>query len=500
MPPGTAAGTSPPSTSSYYDKLVAKFGRTSQDDHHKDRINEETEILKEESKISLDRLKENSDMDDYDWEFWSSVISDVERVKSKESGRLKENLSLGVPPSLRGMLWQIFSKSKNNSNVIETEYRELLHRTSPHEKLIRGDLARTFPSHSFYKERDGEGQEALFNVIKAYSIFDQQVGYCQGLPFVVGCLLLHMPDEAAFCVLVKMMSCYGLRGLFTRHMEKLHERLYQFNQLLLYFLPEVHRHLDAQGVVPSMYAAQWFMTLFAYRCPLELVFRVYDVVFVEGSQIVLNFALALMRRNQQTILSLEFEGLLAFFAENIYDEYKNDAYGFVKDAYSFTISSRHLAKLSKQYAAQVKREAKLHSEEDQLKRKNRELTDQKQRIEKAYAMLESEHQEVARQVIESKMNMARLDEENQQLRRSVLQLQIEIDKIRKTINVDRQAQFDELARRNSELVQQNSALEDQLVEVESQLIEFKMKYADSENQYEVMKQKLYEAQRLSSFR
>lgn len=131
-----------------------------------------------------------------------------------------------------------------------------------------------------------------------------------------------MPDEAAFCVLIKLMSQYGLRGQFTPQMETLHERMFQFNQLLLVFLPQVHRHLDAQGVLPTMYASQWFMTLFAYRCPLELVYRVFDLVFVEGSQIVINFALALMKKNQKVILSLEFEPLLEFFAGPIFDVYK----------------------------------------------------------------------------------------------------------------------------------------------------------------------------------
>jgi hypothetical protein len=103
-------------------------------------------------------------------------------------------LSIGIPSNLRGMLWRIFSNSVN-SDLIENEYRELLSKTSAHEKLIQRDLPRTFPSLPYFKEKDGEGQQMLFNVIKAYSLFDEQVGYCQGLHFVVGCLLLHVSIE-----------------------------------------------------------------------------------------------------------------------------------------------------------------------------------------------------------------------------------------------------------------------------------------------------------------
>jgi hypothetical protein len=38
--------------------------------------------------------------------------------------------------------------------------------TSPCEKVIRRDITRTYPEHEFFKERDGLGQESLFNVIK----------------------------------------------------------------------------------------------------------------------------------------------------------------------------------------------------------------------------------------------------------------------------------------------------------------------------------------------
>ena len=37
---------------------------------------------------------------------------------------------------------------------------------SPFERQIQRDLARTFPEHAFFKERDGLGQEALLNILK----------------------------------------------------------------------------------------------------------------------------------------------------------------------------------------------------------------------------------------------------------------------------------------------------------------------------------------------
>ena len=59
-------------------------------------------------------------------------------------------------------------------------------------QVIRRDIARTYPEHEFFKEKDGLGQESLFNVMKAYSLHDREVGYCQGSAFIVGLLLMQV--------------------------------------------------------------------------------------------------------------------------------------------------------------------------------------------------------------------------------------------------------------------------------------------------------------------
>lgn len=49
---------------------------------------------------------------------------------------------------------------------VKNQYSELLKMSSPCEKLIRRDIARTYPEHDFFKGQDSLGQEVLFNVMK----------------------------------------------------------------------------------------------------------------------------------------------------------------------------------------------------------------------------------------------------------------------------------------------------------------------------------------------
>ena len=57
---------------------------------------------------------------------------------------------------------------------------------------IRIDVTRTFPEHAIFQPRGGAGQVSLFNVLRAYSSLDDEVGYCQGMSFIAGLLLMQV--------------------------------------------------------------------------------------------------------------------------------------------------------------------------------------------------------------------------------------------------------------------------------------------------------------------
>lgn len=67
-------------------------------------------------------------------------------------------------------------------------------------QVIRRDIARTYPEHDFFKEKNGLGQESLFNVMKAYSLHDREVGYCQGSGFIVGLLLMQVGSSSVIII------------------------------------------------------------------------------------------------------------------------------------------------------------------------------------------------------------------------------------------------------------------------------------------------------------
>lgn len=107
----------------------------------------------------------------------------------------------GVPRSKRGDIWMFLANQYClNSPPVDnkkfpnynTPYNVLLKSLTEHQHAIFIDLGRTFPNHQYYKTALGDGQLSLFNILKAYSILDPELGYCQGLGFICGVLLLHV--------------------------------------------------------------------------------------------------------------------------------------------------------------------------------------------------------------------------------------------------------------------------------------------------------------------
>jgi len=72
--------------------------------------------------------------------------------------------------------------------------------------MIQKDLARTFPTIEMFKETEGPGQKGVLNILRAYSVFDEEIGYCQGMSFIVGLLLMNIKNaELAFWTFVNIM-------------------------------------------------------------------------------------------------------------------------------------------------------------------------------------------------------------------------------------------------------------------------------------------------------
>lgn len=345
------------------------------------------------------------------------------------------------------------SSSKNLD--LETLYQEYLKLSSVNDKAIIKDLSRTFPALEYFQDPDSVNW--LFNVAKAYSLYDVECGYTQGILFVIGPLLLNMPDEEAFCLLIRLMQSYDLRGHYLPEMPGLHLRLFQFDRLLEDFLPMVYTHLTRQGVKSSMYASQWFMTLFSYRFPLDIVYRIFDNIFAEGIEAIFRFGIGLMKKNEDKLLSLQFENILDFLKEGMLEVYRIpqdntstrgsealqapllrgtshrsphssingsvsprlatsadsgewDCDAFVSDAYDVKITPFQLDSYASEWAETCYNINRHAHEVDGLKLANRSLSSQIKKLEASLTQINGEHCELVKTLVNLRIEKDEMEE------------------------------------------------------------------------------------------
>uniref|UniRef100_A0A669QX34 Ecotropic viral integration site 5 n=1 Tax=Phasianus colchicus TaxID=9054 RepID=A0A669QX34_PHACC len=283
---------------------------------------------------NLSHLEEDS------WILWGRIVNEWEDVRKKKEKQVKELVRKGIPHHFRAIVWQLLCSAQ--SMPIKDQYSELLKMTSPCEKLIRRDIARTYPEHDFFKEKDSLGQEVLFNVMKAYSLVDREVGYCQGSAFIVGLLLMQMPEEEAFCVFVKLMQDYRLRELFKPSMAELGLCMYQFECMIQEHLPELYVHFQSQSFHTSMYASSWFLTIFLTTFPLPIATRIFDIFMSEGLEIVFRVGLALLQTNQAELLQLDMEGMLQHFQKVIPHQFDSGPDKLIQASYQVKYNAKKM--------------------------------------------------------------------------------------------------------------------------------------------------------------
>lgn len=286
---------------------------------------------------------------------WGRIVNEWEEVRKKKEKQLKDLVRKGIPHHFRAIVWQLLCNAQNMP--IKDQYSELLKMTSPCEKLIRRDIARTYPEHEFFKEKDSLGQEVLF---------------------IVGLLLMQMPEEEAFCVFVKLMQDYRLRELFKPSMAELGLCMYQFEYMIQEQLPELHIHFQAQSFHTSMYASSWFLTIFLTSFPLPVATRIFDIFMCEGLEIVFRVGLAILQMNQAELIQLDMEGMLQHFQKVIPHQLDSGPDKVIQAAYQVKYNAKKMKKLEKEYTTIKTKEMEEQVEIKRLRTENRLL---KQRID-----------------------------------------------------------------------------------------------------------------------
>ena len=314
-----------------------------------------------------------------------------------------------------------------------------------------------------------------------------------------------MPEEEAFCLLVRLMNQYHLREMFVRDMPGLHLHLYQFERLLQDLEPALYCHLHRKGVAPQLYATQWFLTLFAYRFPLQLVLRIYDLILSEGLEgAILKFGVVLMQKNAETLLGMnEMSTLTNFLKDRLFDIYIDQApsnssvleSGFfgssggidkeiyradilVQDACAVKITPESLKMYAEEWEEKERGEREREAELEILRSTNASLSLKVRSLEERTEKSDTEHVQMASELVRTKVENQELHDRVESLKGQTDELKGLVAKQTEEVETRLKDEMERIMQRNLEVQNENRGLEEQMADIEKVLVETKMQLAE----------------------
>ncbi|GFR42982.1 hypothetical protein Agub_g3981 [Astrephomene gubernaculifera] len=177
------------------------------------------------------------------------------------------------------------------------------------------DVRRTDRGHPFFAREGGPGLRALRHVLLTHVMYDQDLGYCQGMSDMAAPLLVVMRDEAeAFWALAALLEGRGMRGNFHTDMEGMNAQLAALRRLVQLLDPPLHAYLERRDCLSYYFAFRWLLIHFKREFKFEEVLSLWEACWAcrRTRHLHLYLAAAVLVRHRRVILSseLDHDGLL----------------------------------------------------------------------------------------------------------------------------------------------------------------------------------------------
>lgn len=251
---------------------------------------------------------------------WLKMINKWEEKSAL--AKLHKRVYKGIPDKLRSQVWikllnleKVMKDAKNRNKY--QEMLRLAREWGTEARQIDSDVNRQFREHIFYRERYSIKQKSLFNVLVAYSMYNSEVGYCQGMSGLAGVLLMYMDEEEAFWALSILLSDrkYAMHGLFIEGFPKLTRFLAHHDKIIAKFIPKLKKHFDQYNLDSILYSLKWFFVVFIERIPFSLCLRVWDIYLLDGEKVVTAMAYTILRLHKSKILKLKDMDLIVQYIQ-----------------------------------------------------------------------------------------------------------------------------------------------------------------------------------------
>jgi hypothetical protein len=246
---------------------------------------------------------------------------------------------------------KIIEKIKNNEKLAETEEKIY---TSDKIKLIKDslefikrDIDRTFYTDFFIKEG---GKAQLLNILERMCAVPCNVGYCQGMNFIIGAMLsLFRKETITFYCFNCMIQTYDLINLFAYNTPDYGIRVYQINYYVKKYIPSVYHHFKNNNLSFDMIYSRWLLTLFANYLEINRLDFPWTCFFIDKWKGLIKLCLIMIYELKEQLLKCDLGGLSNLLKEDTIKYHNNYMTSFHLYNNVFKVTNEQLNNLKNDY-------------------------------------------------------------------------------------------------------------------------------------------------------
>ena len=287
-----------------------------------------------------DPIEEEKNGEEYTDEI---IVAKLKQYYDNDKDNLIFNLQRGPPDSFRLITWNTIHNIcyLNNLNFklnditynADDIYKMFLFKDLEKSKsdLIFRDIKRTFPLKNYTsmnKNKKQMNETCLYNVLKAFWNIDDEIGYCQGMNYIAGFLLINTDfnEKNAFFLLVSIFSnsfikrkknFFSLRGLFIEEFPLLYFFLFIFDDLLNKHIPKLKKHLYDNDITNDVWIIKWFQTAFTVILPINWSQKLWDNIFSTDFFFIIKFSVSLCMALSKDLIQLNEQQFIMDYFRNI---------------------------------------------------------------------------------------------------------------------------------------------------------------------------------------
>ena len=221
-------------------------------------------------------------------------------------------------------LKQNLIKDLSKYNIESDIYNNILHLANELKKKdskflyvseqINKDLNRTFYTEKFKK---GNGKIMLNNVLTAIAFIRPQIGYCQGMNFIVGSLINFIDnEEKCFWIFLHFIENIELKPLYLQKMPDYLIKLYQLNYFIKENYPKLFPHLKINQINPDIFFSKWILTIFSNFLPFETLYNVWDLFILDKWKAIFKFSIIIVRYMKDKLMNIDLYSFSSYVRSN----------------------------------------------------------------------------------------------------------------------------------------------------------------------------------------